>query len=116
MALPVTGAPLAPPSDTFEVATLSADTLRAGVRVSGCLTRRSSAVLTSVLRTHIAAGRRYLRVDVAAASITDPDVLDVLTAAHRDVSDLGGMLIFENVGADFVETVRGARLFVRAAD
>ena len=39
-----------------------------------------------------------------------------LLTAHRDISDLGGMLIFENVGADFVDTVRGARLFVRAAD
>lgn len=116
MASPASRAPLAPPSDTFEVATLSADTLRAGVRVSGPLTCRSSAVLTSVLRTHIAAGRRYLRVDVGAASVAEPAVVDVLAAAHRDISDLGGMLILENVGVELQAIIHGARLFVRAAD
>lgn len=116
MASPASRAPLAPPLDTFEVATLSADTLRAGVRVSGELTRRSSAVLTSVLRTHVAAGRRYLRVDVTAARIGEPAVVDLLVDAHRDIGGLGGMLIFENVGAELLETFREARLFVRAAE
>lgn len=116
MASPASQAPLLPPSDTFEVATLSADTLRAGVRVSGSLTGRSSAVLTSVLRTHLASGRRYVRVDVAAAGIAEPAVVDILVAAHRDIAGLGGMLIFENADAELLETLRGARLFVRAAD
>ncbi len=97
----------------LEVATLAADTLRASVRVTGSLSPGSVSLLTSVLRTHIAAGRRYLRVDLDTARICEPAVVDALVASHRTVADLGGMLVFENAGPHLIDAVRNATLFLR---
>lgn len=105
----------APPAG-LEVATVSADALRANVRVVGDLVPASAPLLTSILRAHVAAGRRYLRVDLAAATVSDPAVVDALVAAHSDVHDLGGMLVFENAGPQVVDAIRSATLFVRPAD
>ncbi|WP_375497947.1 STAS domain-containing protein [uncultured Jatrophihabitans sp.] len=97
-----------------EVATLSADHLRASLRVTGTVLPSSAPMLTSVLRTHLASGRRYLRVDLAAASVTDPEVIQTLVAARRSVSALGGMLVFDNAGPRVVDAIRRATLYVRA--
>lgn len=105
----------APTFSGLEVATLTADTLRANVRITGDLALNSVALLTSVLRTHIATGRRYLRVDLAEAHILDLAVVDTLAELHRAVSELGGMLTFENAGAGIVDALRGTGLFVNAA-
>lgn len=105
----------APTFAGLEVATLTADTLRANVRISGDLAINSVALLTSVLRTHISAGRRYLRVDLAEARILDLAVVDNLVDLHRAVTDLGGMLMFENAGPSAVSAMRGTSLYVNAA-
>lgn len=105
----------APTFSGLEVATLTADTLRANVRIAGDLAINSIALLTSVLRTHISAGRRYLRVDLADAHILDLAVVDNLAELHQAVTELGGMLMFENAGASIVEAVRGTSLYVNAA-
>lgn len=99
----------------LEVATLSSDTLRAGVRVIGTLLPSTAPLLTSVLRTHIAGGRRYLRVDLSAASVDEPEVIDALIEARRSVADLGGMLVFENAGPRVVDAIRRATLNARAS-
>ena len=104
-----------PPFVGLEVATLSSDTLRAGVRVVGTLQPSTAPLLTSVLRTHIAGGRRYLRVDLAAASVDEPEVIDALLEARRAVLELGGMLVFENAGPRVVDAVRRATLNTRAS-
>lgn len=98
--------------DGLEVATTGSDTLRASITVRGELAPASAALLTSVLRTHVVAGRRYLRVDLAAARITGPGVLAGLVAAHDTIAELGGMLVFENAGPDVVDAIRAATLFV----
>lgn len=113
---PETAAPDAEPFTGFEVATLSADTLRASIRVTGILVPNTAPLLTSVLRTHVTAGRRYLRVDLATARITDGAVVEALVAAHRTISDLGGMLVFENAGPRVIDALRNDTLFVRPAD
>lgn len=100
----------------LEVATVSADALRAGVRVTGELLEATAPLLHSVLGTHLSAGRRYLRVDLAQAVVGDPKVVDVLVEAHTAVSELGGMLIFENAGPQVMEAVRSVSLFVRSAE
>jgi anti-anti-sigma regulatory factor len=102
----------AAPFDGIEVATLSADALRANVRVTGDLTPGTCALLTSVLRTHIGAGRRYLRVDLAAAHINGDAVVEALVAASRGTAELGGFLVFENAGPRVVDAMRAARLSV----
>ena len=96
-----------------EVATLRADHLRANILVTGTLRPAAVSLLTSVLRTHLAAGRRYLRVDLAGADVTDPAVVETLVEARRSVVDLGGMLVFENAGPLVVDAIRRATLFVR---
>lgn len=100
----------------LEVATVAGDTLRASIRVAGALEAHTVTLLSSVLRTHTMAGRRYLRVDLALASIEDDVVVEALVEAHHSVEKLGGMLVFENAGPNVVEAVRSATLFVRAAE
>jgi hypothetical protein len=107
--------PPATPFDGLEVATTGADTLRATVRVTGTLLPDNARVLTSVLRTHLAVGRRYLRVDLAAACVGDPAVIDALVETRRAIVALGGMLVFENAGPRVVDAVRHAALHVRPA-
>jgi hypothetical protein len=107
--------PEADEADSFEVATVAADTLRASLRVAGALTRPACSVLVCVLNAHLRAGRHYLRVDVSGASIADPSVVDSLTEVHRHVADCGGMLVLENAGPRVVDAIRSSTLFVRAA-
>lgn len=96
----------------LEVATVARDTLRANVRVQGSLDASTVALLVSVLHTHLSAGRRYVRVDLAAAHITDESAVDALAAAHHRIAALGGMLIFENAGPRVIAAVDSAALFV----
>lgn len=105
----------APPGD-LEVATTGVDTLRASVRVTGTLLPDTARVLTSMLRTHLAVGRRYLRVDLAGACVDDPAVVDALVETRRTIVAMGGMLVFENAGPRVVDAVRHAALHVRPAD
>lgn len=102
-------------ADSFEVATVDADTLRASLRVVGTLTRPACAVLVCVLNAHLRAGRHYLRVDVSGATIADPSAVASLTEVHRRVAEAGGMLVFENAGPLVVDAIRSSTLFVRAA-
>ena len=113
MAEPVTESVDAAAPEGLEVATVSADTLRAVIRVTGALEPGTSALLVSVVRTHVSTGRRYLRVDLSAAEVADPAVIEQLVDAHRSIAELGGMLVFENAGPRVVDAIRGADLFVQ---
>lgn len=98
-----------------EIATISADTLRANIRVTGTLVPSAASLLTSVLRTHVCIGRRYLRVDLATARIDDAGVIEALVSAHRTIAELGGMLVFENAGPQVIDALRTETLYVRSA-
>ncbi|SHG17473.1 hypothetical protein SAMN05443575_1580 [Jatrophihabitans endophyticus] len=105
----------------FEVATVSADTLRAGIRVVGTLDATTTPLLAGILRTHTVAGRRYLRVDLRAATLDDaatidPAVVRTLAAAHAAVDALGGMLVLENATPLVLAAARAAGCYARAAD
>ncbi len=122
-AMPADPEPESAPSDTLhpadrclEVATISSDTLRAGIRVSGDLEPTNAGLLTGIVRTHLTAGRRYLRVDLADAGVADPAVVEVLVQNHRAVSALGGMLIFERATPAVVDAIHSSCLFVRPAE
>ena len=97
-----------------EVATIGADTLRAGVRVVGNLTKPACSILVCVLRAHLAAGRHYLRVDLADTPVVDPEVVGTLVQLHLQVSSGSGMLVFENAGPRVLEALRESTLYVRA--
>ena len=106
----------APGATGFDVATTSTDDLRAGVRVRGALDTVTCPLLLSVLRTHVRAGRRHVRVDLAGAVVGGAEVVLPLREVHEAVTADGGLLIFD--GADdaarallveaglFVNTVR----------
>lgn len=113
--LPVTTLDDPAPFSGLEIATISADTLRANIRVTGTLVPSAAPLLTSVLRTHIHSGRRYLRVDLATARIDDEVVIQALVTAHRTVDELGGMLVFENAGPAIIDALRTETLYVRPA-
>jgi hypothetical protein len=78
-------------STALEVATTWADALSAHVLLDGVLSARTSALVMSVLSTHIRAGRRHLRVEVRAR-VQDSSVLDQLGAAQARLASLGGIL------------------------
>jgi anti-anti-sigma regulatory factor len=99
----------------FEVATVGSDTLRAGIRIVGALTKPACAVLVCVLRAHLRAGRHYLRVDVADATLVDDQALGSLVQLHRQVTAVGGMLVLENAGPHVIDALGSTSLFVRAA-
>lgn len=84
----------------FEVATLSADTLRARVRVTGALTGETAPLLTSAVGTHLCAGRRHLRLDLSMVTEVDDQGLDALSALHRAALAGGGLLVLDGALAD----------------
>jgi anti-anti-sigma regulatory factor len=102
----------APAHSGFEVATISSDVLRASVRVAGALSARTCPLLRGVLIAHLRAGRRYLRVNLAGASVDDLAVLEPLRAMHSSVAELGGMLVFDNASEEATEVLHGGDLFV----
>jgi anti-anti-sigma regulatory factor len=103
------------PGASLEVATTAADTLRAAVTVHGTLSERTQPLLQSVLGTHVRAGRRYLRVDLAHAVVADPTVLTPLVEAHAALLALGGMLIFDNAEEQVAALLRAGELLVGPA-
>lgn len=116
---PVAGVDVRPePSDTFEVGTTTADTLRASIEVTGTLSDQTCRLLASVLRTHLCAGRRYLRVDLSAAGVPAAHaaaVAAVLTPVHDEVDSLGGVLLLTGAAPVLVRTDGAAALFARSA-
>ena len=96
----------------LEIVTVESDTLRAMIRVDGALTTRSTAVLVSMIGTHVRAGRRYLRIDLARASVEAGAATDDLRAAHDCLAGLGGMLVFDHTDARTGCALRTADLHV----
>jgi anti-anti-sigma regulatory factor len=84
-------------TDGFEVVTTSADKSRATIRVRGTLDPTTVPLLTSVLRTHIRAGRRDLHVDLTGAHVPDVAALDPLRETRAALADDGGLLVLDYV-------------------
>ncbi len=93
----------------LEVATSSSDRLRASVHVTGQLLPATLPLLVTVLRTHLAGGRRHLRVDLAAARITDAEVIDALVETRLCIAGLGGTVVYDNAGRRLIDAIRDDR-------
>lgn len=105
-----------PPCGTrLAVETAAVDELRATVRVTGVLSVASCPLLTSVLRGHLRAGRRYLRADLTGCRIVGSGVLAELRAAAAEVAGSGGMLVFSDADEPTAGVLRPAELFVSPA-
>lgn len=79
------------------VETVSAGSQHALVRVDGELDMGTAAPLWAVLRSHLAADRRFLRLDVHGLRFLDATALSGITAVHRDALEARGTLILTGV-------------------
>jgi hypothetical protein len=97
-----------PRASEVEVATTSADTLRASIRITGSLPRRAVPMLTTVLRTHLRAGRRYLRIELGRAEL-GMDAVRCLAGAADDAATLGGALVLVDAQPGVAEAIESIR-------
>jgi len=97
---------------SFEISTVAADGQHAAIRTHGALTVAAVRLLVSVLRAHLRAGRRHLRVDIGASAVVDPAVIPALTDVHHRVKACGGALVLENAERRVIDTIRNLDLLV----
>jgi anti-sigma B factor antagonist len=81
----------------LSVETTRKDQQRALVRVAGDVDMSTGAALWAVLDGHLAAGRRFLRLDVSGVSFIDATALSGLTRVHYDALKLRGTLVLTGV-------------------
>ncbi len=81
----------------MSVETVGLDQDRAQVKVTGDLDMATSAPLWAVLTGHLAAGRKYLRLDLSEVSFLDASALSGIARAHRDALTLRGTLVLTGV-------------------
>ena len=83
----------------MSVETVRFDRLRAHVRAEGDIDISTAAPLWAVLDGHLAAGRRFLRLDVSGVTFLDASALSGVTQAHRDALARRGTLVLTGVHA-----------------
>lgn len=93
-------------SGEFDVRTVRTDATRATLEISGRLDLRSAPLLAEVIDGHLRAGRRYLRLNVAAMTDLDREGADVLVACHDRLLGVRGTLILTGVGDTVERTLR----------
>ncbi|GAB2459706.1 STAS domain-containing protein [Jatrophihabitans fulvus] len=81
----------------MSVDTVRFDDLRALVRVVGDLDMATVAPLAAVLRSHLDAGRRFLRLDVSGVRFVDATALAGIVAAHEQALAARGTLVITGV-------------------
>lgn len=92
----------------LEIATLSADDVRANLQITGRVSERAVPLLATVLHTHLRAGRRRLCVDVRAAALSDA-ALRCLAEWADDAAAHGGALVLENAPPQAAQAVASLR-------
>jgi anti-sigma B factor antagonist len=83
---------------------MSVDTVRfdqtgALIKVNGELDLSTAAPLWAVLQSHLAAGRRFLRLDLSGVTFLDATVLTGITRAHQELLARRGTLVITGVRA-----------------
>jgi anti-sigma B factor antagonist len=81
----------------MSVRTVRFDDSRASVKVDGELDMGTAAPLWAVLRSHMSAGRRFLRLDVSGLSFVDATALSGITTVHRELLASRGTLVVTGV-------------------
>jgi anti-anti-sigma factor len=81
----------------MSVETVRLDPTRALVRAVGELDLGTAAPLWAVLQGHLAAGRRFLRLDLSGVTFLDATALSGITAVHRDLLAQRGTLVITGV-------------------
>ena len=96
-------------SDTdtqLAVETVRYDRLHALVKVSGELDLGTSPPLWAVLEGHVAAGRRFLRLDLSGVTFLDATSLSGITRAHQDLLRRKGTLVITGVRGAVARVLR----------
>jgi anti-anti-sigma factor len=88
--------------------TSSSDEDRASLRVVGDLDGLAVAQLHQVINGHLAAGRRFLRLDMSGVTEIDDDGLRLILDTHHRVLAQRGTLILIGAAANVTRTIRAA--------
>lgn len=83
---------------TFEVIVTAIEDTRATVQLHGEMDVSTAEVLTAVLDSQLAAGRRFVRLDLSGLAFLDCAGLRVLAGAHSRFLDVGGTLLLTGIG------------------
>jgi anti-sigma B factor antagonist len=89
----------------MSVETIRFDRVGADIIVTGELDLGTSPPLWAVLQSHLAAGRRFLRLDLSGVTFLDATVLSGITRAHQDALGQRGNIVLTGVAG------RVARVF-----
>ncbi|WP_375498589.1 STAS domain-containing protein [uncultured Jatrophihabitans sp.] len=84
---------------TLSVETVALDFQGATVQVGGELDLGTAPPLWAVLRSHLLAGRRFLRLDVTSLTFVDASALAGLRAIHDEALAARGTLVVTGVRA-----------------
>jgi anti-anti-sigma factor len=81
----------------MSVKTVRFDDTNALVKVIGELDLSTAAPLWAVLDSHLAAGRRFLRLDLSGVTFLDATALTGITRAHKELLARRGTLVVTGV-------------------
>ena len=101
---PETGLPRA--RADLNVDTVRFDEHRALVKASGEIDLSTGALLWAVLDTHLAQGRRYLRLDLSDVTFMDATAISGLARVHHDLLDKRGTLVLTGVRPRLTKLLR----------
>ena len=91
---------------TFEVTVVRADATRAVLQAYGVLDVAAAERLSAVVLGQLAAGRRFVRLDVSGLRMPDRAALMTLVRAHKTFLDARGTLILTGVGPQLAHLLR----------
>jgi anti-sigma B factor antagonist len=94
----------------MSVETVRLDQLRALVKARGAVDLTTSAPLWGVLASHLAAGRRFLRLDLSDVTFLDASALTGLTRIHHDALERRGTLVLTGINRRVERVLRLAGL------
>lgn len=94
------------PGASMAVDTVRFDAVRANIKVVGELDLATAAPLWAVLQGHLAAGRRFIRLDMSGVTFLDATALSGITRAHRDLLAARGTLVITGVRARVARVLR----------
>lgn len=81
----------------MSVETVRLDREGANIKVSGELDHSTAAPLWAVLQSHVASGRRFLRLDLSNVTFLDATALTGITRVHQELLARRGTLVVTGV-------------------
>ena len=86
-------------SCTFEVTATVTDATNATVHLRGEMDMATAELVTAVLDSELAAGRRFIRLDLSGLNFLDCAGLRALVCAHNQILAARGTLVLAGAGA-----------------